>query len=197
MNFVPHAHIMLDDNVVKTLAQCVVETNAKVCVEVGSFIGTGSTIILAGLMAARDGTLYCVDRFDIDLFRFQGVKRSHYEQFIINISAMGFSKVVHALKGESTAIAVRTSQLGADLIYIDSAHTKQAVVADIKAWLPHLRPGGIICGDDYNTNHHGVAVSQAVHMMFPSHHSLGRFWWAIKGDVVEVSNTGQVTTASD
>ena len=36
-----------------------------------------------------------------------------------------------------------------DLVFIDGAHTYDAVRQDIDAWLPKLKPGGIISGHDY------------------------------------------------
>ena len=36
-----------------------------------------------------------------------------------------------------------------DYLYIDADHTFDAVTADLEAWWPHLRIGGLIAGDDY------------------------------------------------
>jgi predicted O-methyltransferase YrrM len=36
-----------------------------------------------------------------------------------------------------------------DIIYIDGDHTYDAVCEDLKAWYSKVRPGGIICGDDF------------------------------------------------
>lgn len=36
-----------------------------------------------------------------------------------------------------------------DWIYLDAAHDKESVSNDLKAWLPKLKKGGIMCGDDY------------------------------------------------
>jgi len=37
-----------------------------------------------------------------------------------------------------------------DAVFVDGDHTYPAVKADIEAWLPKLKKGGILCGDDYN-----------------------------------------------
>lgn len=36
-----------------------------------------------------------------------------------------------------------------DFVYLDAAHHCDAVKADIAAWWPHIRTGGIICGHDW------------------------------------------------
>lgn len=36
-----------------------------------------------------------------------------------------------------------------DFVYIDGDHSYQAVMDDIEAWLPKVKPGGILAGDDY------------------------------------------------
>lgn len=38
-----------------------------------------------------------------------------------------------------------------DLVYIDANHVYDDVLADIAAWLPKVRPGGVIAGHDFTT----------------------------------------------
>jgi hypothetical protein len=37
-----------------------------------------------------------------------------------------------------------------DFVYIDASHTYEAVVADLEAWYPKIRKGGMIAGHDYH-----------------------------------------------
>jgi predicted O-methyltransferase YrrM len=37
-----------------------------------------------------------------------------------------------------------------DFLYVDADHTKPSVKADLTLWWLHLRPGGLIAGDDYD-----------------------------------------------
>jgi hypothetical protein len=64
-----------------------------------------------------------------------------------------------------------------DMVYIDSIHTYEYCSAEIRAWLPTLRKGGIIAGDDYDPKC-ANAVSQAVDEIFGSK-PRNRTWWEI------------------
>jgi predicted O-methyltransferase YrrM len=57
-----------------------------------------------------------------------------------------------------------------DLCYIDADHSYAAVTADLEAWWPKVKPGGVMCGHDYNpvqfgTNHVRKAVNDFVKRM--------------------------------
>jgi cephalosporin hydroxylase len=34
-------------------------------------------------------------------------------------------------------------------VYLDADHSKAGVLADLKLWMPKVRPGGVIAGHDY------------------------------------------------
>ena len=36
-----------------------------------------------------------------------------------------------------------------DIVYIDASHEYECVKEDIISWLPKVKIGGILCGDDY------------------------------------------------
>lgn len=50
-----------------------------------------------------------------------------------------------------------------DFVFIDADHRYEGCKADIKAWLPKVKPGGILAGHDYADEYHGVkqAVDEA------------------------------------
>lgn len=49
----------------------------------------------------------------------------------------------------STEAAANFLDGSVDFVFIDGAHDFDSVTADIKAWLPKLKPGGHIAGHDY------------------------------------------------
>jgi len=46
-----------------------------------------------------------------------------------------------------------------DLVFIDAMHNYEEGKADILAWMPKVRPGGILCGHDYTRHHHTQVFS--------------------------------------
>jgi predicted O-methyltransferase YrrM len=49
----------------------------------------------------------------------------------------------------SLAAAARIALGTLDFVYLDARHDRDSVLADLEAWWPKLRPGGIIAGHDY------------------------------------------------
>ncbi len=52
-----------------------------------------------------------------------------------------------------------------DLVFLDALHDYDHVLEDIRLWMPKIREGGILCGDDYNQAH-CEGVKQAVDEVF-------------------------------
>lgn len=52
------------------------------------------------------------------------------------------------LRGKSIDMA-KTFNKSIDLIFIDGDHSYNAVKADVLAWLPHLKPHGVIIMHDF------------------------------------------------
>ena len=61
-----------------------------------------------------------------------------------------------------------------DFVFIDADHTQKAVKDDILAWKNIVRPGGILCGDDYDMESVKSVVDELVS---EAHIEGGFFWW--------------------
>lgn len=62
-----------------------------------------------------------------------------------------------------------------DLVFIDANHAYESVKENILAWLPKIRPGGILAGHDYTTEIPPFAgVKQAVDEIFGNEVTLGK-----------------------
>ena len=53
------------------------------------------------------------------------------------------------VRNDSLSAAATFADGHFDWLYIDARHTYDAVMADLRAWWPKLRPGGLLSGDDY------------------------------------------------
>lgn len=70
-------------------------------------------------------------------------------------------KRVRVFRGDSLKAAKILNGLKFDFIYIDADHTYEGCLADLIAYYPLLRNGGILSGHDYTTAQ-GFGVKQAV-----------------------------------
>jgi len=71
-----------------------------------------------------------------------------------------------------------------DLVFVDAAHSEAAVAADLAAWAPLVRPGGVLAGHDYCQAFPGVI--RAAHAALPRGQVLhlapdAVFWWHMPG----------------
>jgi predicted O-methyltransferase YrrM len=84
-----------------------------------------------------------------------------YDLFLENMGERKYN----VIKGESKVAAKMFLKESLDVVFIDLTHTYEAVKEDIKLWLPKVKKGGFIAGDDYHENWKGVI--QAVDELLP------------------------------
>lgn len=82
--------------------------------------------------------------------------------FAANMRATRTRVLLH--EGESVPTAEHFPDNSLDAVYIDAGHTYDEVFADLRAYLPKVKPGGVICGDDYGIDFPGV--TDAVNAFF-------------------------------
>ena len=69
---------------------------------------------------------------------------------------------VHIIRLESVRAATLFQPESLDLVFIDADHTYPALSVDILAWLPTIKKGGILAGDDYHFRGGHSGVRKAV-----------------------------------
>ena len=58
--------------------------------------------------------------------------------------------------GESLEVCKEIKPASLDFVFIDADHCYESCSADIKAWYPKVRKGGVVSGHDYSGRHQGV-----------------------------------------
>lgn len=135
----------------------------KTVVEVGSWMGA-STVHIASLLPS-DGKVYAVDHWRGSEEHQKGkelwtpVLPYLYEQFLSNVVHKGLAHKIIPMRMDSLA-ASKVFNAYADLVYLDAAHDTDSVYADLKAWFPHVKGHGILCGDDWGWPTVRVAVNR-------------------------------------
>jgi hypothetical protein len=70
-----------------------------------------------------------------------------YETFLKNIEPV--KHVVNPIRMHSAEAASLYPTQSLDFVMIDAGHDYEDVKADLFAWLPKIKPGGLIAGDDF------------------------------------------------
>ena len=70
-----------------------------------------------------------------------------FDVFSENIKPV--AHVVNPVVSDSVAAAASYADASLDFVFIDGDHSYEGVKKDIIAWLPKVKPGGIIAGHDY------------------------------------------------
>ena len=76
---------------------------------------------------------------------------------------------------------------GLDFVYIDACHEYSAVKADIAAWYPKVRVGGVLGGHDITWSGVFWAVAEFAKEQALQLHTSACDWWVVKGSCLEVS----------
>lgn len=172
--------------------------------EIGTYLGASAECLLAGMPLG--GMLVTIDTFEGTPGDVTG-ETEIPKDLMLDIARLRLSRFgprVQIIRGSSPEIASLFGDGIADLVFIDGGHDYQSVMWDIVAWLPKLRPTGILAGHDYDKacdlvresdrkefehrseylywqgHHYGVV--RAVNECFSRHETAKRpgssIWWA-------------------
>jgi predicted O-methyltransferase YrrM len=117
--------------------------SGSVIAEIGSYLGS-STCFLASGGRRRISKLYCIDTWENDAMS-EGPRKT-FDAFLQNTSM--FKNVIAPLKGKSIEV-VKLLDGTIDLLFIDGDHSYEAVVTDLKTYLPKVKAGGLLILHDW------------------------------------------------
>lgn len=145
----------------------------KIVVEVGVYEGALSRM-LAALPSLEQ--LHVIDSWDGYYSRFGD---EHMEKTAASVIAWGATQpkvMVHRLDSSDAALLFEDETV--DFFHTDGDHSLAGIRRDIRMWLPKVKRGGILSGDNYEAQ----TVAQGVNELLPHRQLLanGRLWWALK-----------------
>lgn len=141
------------------------EGGAGVVDEVGCWKGR-STSFAAPVCRENGAALWCVDSWRGSRDAYSGdYARLLAEEdvrwaFERNMAALGY--VPRILAMDSLDAARGFARSSADLVFIDASHDEESVLANLEAWTPAVKDGGLLAGHDLSERTPGVerAVAQ-------------------------------------
>jgi len=157
-----------DEAVLVDMVKKIVETENgfPTIVEVGSFLGNRAKAMVHAAFGRVK--VICVDVWvgmSFDRASVNCMKFDVFAAFNENCQAEIKDQLIVPLRGTSALVAELFNRNGhagkLDMVYIDADHSYESVLADIRAWLPLVRPGGIICGHDFDI------LDSSGNVMFP------------------------------
>lgn len=176
----PHdRHGWMDPNIMWVFTKLGLGANDAplLLVEVGSWKGQSSCAFAKHLKSLGDGhRLVCIDTWQgapefwtwglLDRSRGGSLRPRFglptvYYTFLANVFRQSLQSVVAPLPISSVQGAQVLAHYGcaADAVYVDGAHEYDAVLADLDAYWPLVRTGGVIFGDDYCDEWPGVVAA--------------------------------------
>jgi len=65
---------------------------------------------------------------------------------------------ITVLRGITWEMAAQVPDGSLDMVYLDACHMEECVRKDLEAWLPKVKPMGIVAGHDFLNSSYGVGV---------------------------------------
>lgn len=131
-------------------------------VEVGCLRGASAAAMCVEIINSGKNIKFdCVDIWEKDEI---------YQSFLLNLDKV--KSHFNPIRMPSIEAANLYPDESLDFVCIDASHHYEDVKADIIAWLPKIKSGGILAGDDYFL----PGVYQAVKEIIPDYHGNSYTW---------------------
>jgi hypothetical protein len=127
------------------LAEKAREHDWKLGAELGVKEGRTTEYLSAGGIA-----MIAVDLWQPQIDREQTYLDWDHEKYLRDFRAAVRGRDVTILRMMTDDAAAVIEEMSLDFVFIDADHSYEGVKSDIEHWAPKVRPGGAICGHDYN-----------------------------------------------
>jgi predicted O-methyltransferase YrrM len=124
-------------------------------VEIGVWKGGSTAYMGVEIYNSKKIIIYdAIDTFEGS--KEHGEVRGLYEEAYNNLKSLIDLKVVNLIKSHSLEAVKKYEDESIDFCFIDGSHEYEDVKADILAYLPKVKKGGILSGHDYDRIWSGV-----------------------------------------
>ena len=96
------------------------------------------------------------------------------------VKDLEYSNTLILVQNYSSKVVVNFKDKSVDLAFIDGNHSYNSVKEDIGLWLPKMKEGGVLWGDDYAWKSVRVAVNDFCDKNNIKHNNDGRSWYIVK-----------------
>jgi hypothetical protein len=146
-------------------------------VEVGCYQGRSTAFLGVEILRSQKRiALHCVDIWPANVFAADGrTIRAAFEANMAPLVELGLALTLHA-EGSPTAAAAFADR-SVNFVWLDGGHAFEEVSADIEAWLPKLKYGAVIGGDDWQFPNVARAVRGAFKTDFSIRYDDHWGWW--------------------
>lgn len=138
--------------------------NNCVFAEIGCWVGRAVSFLAVELINQnKNPTILCIDTWRGSPEHFaekEILNNTLIEDFYNNTKPV--REYLIPMCGGSVEMAGLVADNSLDGAFIDAEHTYESVKADIMAWLPKIKTGGILAGHDYFWNTGELVVKKAV-----------------------------------
>ena len=148
--------------------------------ELGSWEGR-SAVALANMCYPE--RLHCIDTWhgQPDKPELGGGPRQVFTQFLNNVQWLTPSNVDTTRSRTQDYVESLEPGTKIKFAHIDASHHYEDVAHEIRHLIPHVVPGGVLCGDDFQSadrNRHDLngGVQRAVEELCPGFEQIGNFW---------------------
>jgi predicted O-methyltransferase YrrM len=126
-------------------------------IEVGSFKGKSSAFMAVEIInSGKKIKFECIDSWEDAWMGSTGICEEYpgqitFEEFEKNMSAIKNKLNFSYIRQRSKEAAKLYADSSLDMVFIDGAHDYDSIKSDILSWLPKIKTGGILSGDDWNS----------------------------------------------
>lgn len=168
-----------DGGYMETYQQAVAEVpDGATLVEIGAYMGKSTSFLaVEAINSGKRLRLVVVDHFQgsaehqDDLRRLERPLREVFEENVAPVR-----HVLEVVQLPSVVAAHQFADGTLDFVFIDGSHDEPAVAADIAAWWPKVKAGGVLAGHDMNY----TSVEAAVRAAFADVERVGGKCWRVR-----------------